>query len=54
VIGQSNDDDIPLPLTVEGQKPVGSGTTFWQFVVPLDRSQVNQLPATSQPVEANP
>ena len=47
VLAQSNNDTIPLPLTVEGDAPEGTGTTFWQFVLPLDRSQVNQ--PTTQP-----
>ena len=41
---------LPVPLTVEGDKPEGIGTTFYQYVLPLDRSDVEHPPeiATTQ------
>ncbi len=49
VLAQSANDVVPLPLTVEGDVPEGNGVTFWQFVLPLDRSQVNASPPTTLP-----
>src|SRR5205085_2752017 len=35
---------LPVPLTVEGDKPEGTGTTFYQYVLPIDRSAVEHAP----------
>ncbi len=53
IIAQSHNDQLPLPLTVEGTKPEGTGTNFWQFVLPLDRSKLKAAPAT-QPASSLP
>jgi hypothetical protein len=45
VIAQAN-GEIPIPMEVEGDKVTGDGTIFYQFVLPLDRSE---LRATTQP-----
>jgi hypothetical protein len=38
VIAEATDTPIPIPLDVDGEKVTGNGTTFYQFVLPLDRS----------------
>jgi hypothetical protein len=38
VLAEAPDTPIPIPLDVEGDKVTGNGTTFYQFVLPLDRS----------------
>jgi hypothetical protein len=38
VLAEANDTPIPIPLDVEGDKVLGNGTTFYQFVLPLDRT----------------
>lgn len=43
------DQPLPFPLKVEGQKVEGKGTTFYQFVLPLDHiAQATTQPATTQ------
>ena len=44
VIAQA-DGPLPFPMTVEGDPVTGTGTTFYQYVLPLDRSAVEK-PAT--------
>ncbi|MBC7783024.1 MAG: hypothetical protein H7144_04220 [Burkholderiales bacterium] len=51
VLAQSSNDAIPIPLTVDGVAPQGTGMTFWQFIVPLDRSQLK--PPSTQPETTN-
>ena len=40
------DGPIPMPLYVEGSRVSGTGTTFYQFVLPLDHTGVA---STTQP-----
>ena len=52
VLAQSNPDSrvpnpLPFPLEVEGKKTAGKGATFYQFIIPLERSG-----AATQPAEA--
>lgn len=46
VLAQSAASEMPMPLTVDGDTPQGTGITFWQFIVPIDRSAVNAPPST--------
>lgn len=50
VLAQTDGSEIPMPLTVDGDKPEGAGMTFWQFIVPIDRSAVNGPPSTQPSV----
>ena len=33
---------LPFPMTVEGDPVTGDGLTFYQFVIPIDRSAMTQ------------
>jgi hypothetical protein len=48
VVAQA-DTPLPMPLKVEGDPVSGEGTTFYQFVIPLDRAAVDA--ATTQPLD---
>ena len=48
VLATSSSAPLPLPLTVDGYPPGGSGATLWQFILPLDRSQVSRVPTTQE------
>src|SRR5206468_3487485 len=37
---------LPVPIQVEGDEVGGEGTTYYQFILPLDRSAVPPPPAT--------
>lgn len=39
---------LPFPLAVNGSKIDGTGTTFYQFVLPLDRSNLKEEVMTSE------
>jgi len=41
------DGPLPFPMTVEGDPVTGSGTTFYQYVLPIDRTAVEK-PTTQQ------
>ena len=43
------DGPLPFPLTVEGEPMSGTGTVFYQYVLPLDRTPLEA--ATTQPVQ---
>ena len=50
---------LPLELAVDGTMPAGSGQYFYQFVVPMDLTRINQPPPppsstqpTTQPTTA--
>jgi hypothetical protein len=47
VLAESEDErsPLPMPLEVEGDKIDGWGTTYYQFVLPLDTSYFSN-PAT--------
>lgn len=51
ILGQA-DGPVPLPLTVDGEPPTGTGHSFFQCVVPMDQSHFNQ--PTTAPAEGNP
>ena len=38
VLAEAPQSPIPIPLDVDGDKVTGNGTTFFQFVLPLERS----------------
>lgn len=38
VIAEAPNTPLPIPLDVEGDKVTGNGTTFYQFVLPLEHS----------------
>jgi len=40
VLGQA-DSPIPLPLTIDGDPPVGGGHTFFQGIIPIDQTGFN-------------
>jgi hypothetical protein len=46
VILATADGPIPIPMDVEGDRMTGTGTIFYQVVLPLDRSE---MPAATQP-----
>ncbi len=46
VLGEAYNTPLPAPLKVDGQKMTGDGTSLYQAVLPLDRSEVKQ--ATTQ------
>jgi len=37
---------LPVPLTVSDEPVSGTGTTIYQFVLPLDRTAVSSMPST--------
>jgi hypothetical protein len=37
---------LPVPISVEGDLVTGEGTTYYQFILPLDRSALVDLPTT--------
>jgi hypothetical protein len=45
VILAEADGPLPFPMDVEGERVSGTGTDFYQFVLPLDRSPLN-VPTT--------
>jgi hypothetical protein len=46
VLAESDGDGpMPIPMSVDGDSVAGEGMTYYQFVLPLDRSALNQ-PAT--------
>jgi hypothetical protein len=56
ILAQAVDSAIPVPLTVEGDKMDGEGTTLYEIALPLDRSALvappkppATKPAASQP-----
>ena len=47
---ETSDEPMPIPVEVEGDKVSGTGTVFYQFILPLDRSKVLPLrPPTTKP-----
>ena len=46
VLGEAYNTPLPCPLKVDGQKMTGDGTSLYQAVLPLDRSEVAQPPTT--------
>jgi len=52
VIARSHGDvPMPVPLQVEGDKITGPGPVYYQFVLPLDHSAVENAPATQPVIE---
>jgi hypothetical protein len=51
VLAQVDDDPLPFPLEVDGDETRGTGTTFYQFILPLDHTAVSKPPTdeTTQP-----
>jgi hypothetical protein len=43
---EDNAAPLPVPLTVSDEPVSGSGTTIYQFVLPLDRTAVSNMPST--------
>jgi hypothetical protein len=41
---------LPIPLEVDDEKMTGDGTTFYQFILPMDRSGADA--PTTRPVDA--
>ncbi|HEY0007886.1 MAG TPA: hypothetical protein VGB55_04095, partial [Tepidisphaeraceae bacterium] len=41
ILAQTERAPCPLPLTVDGAPPEGTGHTFWQMILPMDRSQID-------------
>jgi hypothetical protein len=51
VLAQSDGDvELPFPFEVDGDKIAGRGTTFYQFILPLDHTAGTEAP-TTQPSE---
>jgi hypothetical protein len=50
VLAQSTTDDkpVPFPLTVEGRRVSGQGRIFYQFALPLDRTEMDADAVKSQ------
>ncbi len=42
VILASNKGPLPTPLQIDGDKITGDGTTFYQFIMPIDRGKADQ------------
>jgi hypothetical protein len=49
VLAEARDNALPFPMRVEGSLVSGQGTVFYQFVLPLDESQLSPLPDELQP-----
>jgi hypothetical protein len=49
VLAEAENAAMPIPLEVNGQQIAGTGTTYYQFVLPLDYVQVDD---SGQPVNA--
>lgn len=47
VIGRSANEELPLDLKVEDRRVESSGTTFYQFVLKVDRSAYEKPPAAA-------
>jgi hypothetical protein len=52
VILAQSEGPIPIPLEVDGDPVRGSGSTFYQFVLPIERPQADR-PTTEPAVEAD-
>ena len=39
MMAEAPDTPLPFPMEVEGEQVTGEGTTYYQFVLPVDRSQ---------------
>jgi hypothetical protein len=50
VLAESDDPrgPLPIPIEVEGDVVAGEGTTYYQFILPLDRSALNAAPTTNK------
>jgi hypothetical protein len=46
VLAQVDDEPLPFPLEVDGDETRGTGTTFYQFILPIDHTAVNKAPTT--------
>ena len=46
IIGEASGTPLPSPVKVDGQKMTGEGTTLYQAVLPLDRTDAEQAPTT--------
>jgi hypothetical protein len=51
VVAQADETPLPFPLEVQGSLVAGTGTTFYQAVIPLKRTQAEA--AATQPVALN-
>jgi hypothetical protein len=50
VLAEADDTPLPFPFLVEGRPVGGQGTTYYQAVLPLDRSELEKpAAATTQP-----
>jgi hypothetical protein len=66
VLAESRQSPIPIPLDVEGDKVTGNGMTFYQFILPLQRSvalnaaeteddaSIDGVERANSPASANP
>ncbi len=52
VLAQVDDEPLPFPLEVDGDETRGTGTTFYQFILPLDHSAVSKPPTTEPTTES--
>ena len=46
ILGEALATPLPCPVKVDGQKMTGEGTSLYQAVLPLDRSDAEQAPTT--------
>jgi len=46
-VAAGDEEKLPFPLEVQGDRIEGAGIIYYQFVVPVDRSAVQQNPAVS-------
>jgi hypothetical protein len=54
VLAEARNTPIPIPLDVEGDKVGGNGTTFYQFVLPLEHSAaLNDIEEPEPPADAD-
>ena len=51
ILARSDDSPLPFDFSVNGDAVTGSGRTYWQFVIPLDRSADQQPQSSTQPTQ---
>jgi hypothetical protein len=50
--GAIANNPLPFPMEVQGDRVTGSGTTFYQFALPLARNELPLPPPWPQPADA--
>jgi hypothetical protein len=52
-VSATDEEPLPFPLEVQGDRVAGKGIVYYQFIIPVDRSAVlkDPLAPTTQPVK---